>query len=464
MKITFLGAAGEVTGSQHLIETSGRRILLDCGLFQGRRSEARQKNLKFHCNPHDLDAVILSHAHIDHCGNLPGLYKAGFRGPVFCTDATADVAEIMLTDSAKIQEEDARYLNRHHDRGEPRVEPLYGQEHVDRIVKLIEPLEYGDWHELAPDVRLRFSDAGHILGSAITELEIRERGEIRRVVFTGDLGRRGQPLLHDPQPVPGCDILITECTYGNKVHVSAEGLQSELLHIIKEADVLGGRVIVPAFSLGRTQNLVYFLNCLANEGKLPRVPIFVDSPLSRKLTNVYRHHHHVMDDDVQELLASDRDPFGFRDLTYIGTPDESIALNKKKGAFVVIAASGMCESGRVLHHLKHAVSDPQNTIVIIGFQAHHTLGRRLVEGRDRVRILDREYPLRAKVVTLNGLSAHADVTDFKWWFERLAEQKGIGQAFLVHGEPPAANALAAVLRDYCDEDPIIPELYQSFEV
>lgn len=464
MKITFLGAAGEVTGSQHLIETHNLRVLLDCGLFQGHRAESRAKNEQLRCDPPNLDGVILSHAHIDHCGNLPGLYKAGFRGPVFCTQATADVAEVMLNDSVRIQEEDARYLGTHLKVGHPRIEPLYSRHDVEQIIRLMQPLEYGVWNELAPDFRLRFSDSGHILGSAITEMEIDERGEIRRVVFTGDLGRRGLPILRDPQPVPGCDVLITESTYGNRIHPSPDDLKSELLRIVREAVAVEGKVIIPAFSLGRTQNVVYFLNELHNEGLLPAIPVFVDSPLARRLTSIYRDHKSIMDEGVQRLLETDSDPFGFRGLEYILSKKESMELNHRKGPFIVVSASGMCEGGRIVHHLKNSVSDIRNTIVIIGFQAAHTLGRRIVERQSNLRIFDRDFPLRAKVEKLNGLSAHADAEDFKWWFEQLASNTGVGQAFIVHGESSSAASLAGLLRDYCDEEPIVPELYRSFQI
>lgn len=464
MKLTFFGAAGEVTGSQHLIEVGDRRILLDCGLFQGRRAESRAKNEQFHCHPRDLDAVILSHAHIDHCGNLPGLYRAGFEGPVFCTEATADVAELMLHDSARIQAEDARYLERKLDADHPPVEPLYTREHVDALTHNFQPLKYHEWHELADDVRLRFSDAGHILGSAITELEVEEHGEIRRIVFTGDLGRRGLPVLRDPEIVEGCDVLITESTYGNRVHPSADDLKLELERILREASIVGGRVVIPAFSLGRTQHLVYFLNELSNTGRLPNIPVFVDSPLARRVTSVYRDHRDVMDDDIQELLRRDADPFGFPGLTYVGKQQESIELNQKDGPLVVISASGMCESGRVVHHLRHAVSSVENTIVMIGFQAEHTLGRRLVERQPCVRFFDQEYPLRANVELLSGLSAHADALDFRWWFEAMHATSHIGQAFIVHGERSAAEAQAQTLDEFCDEPPIIPEPGVAYEV
>jgi len=464
MKLTFLGAAGEVTGSQHLLETANLRLLLDCGLFQGHRAEARTKNEHFRCEPTELDGVVLSHAHIDHCGNLPGLYRAGYRGPIFCTAATAEIAAVMLKDSARIQQEDVRYLARHPESDGTPPDPLYTEDDVKRVVKLFEPLEYDEWHELSSELKLQFSHAGHILGSAICQMQIKDRGDMRRVVFTGDLGRRGLPVLRDPQLVPGCDVLISESTYGNRVHPPAADIKSALLRIVTDAVNNGGKVIIPAFSLGRTQHVVYFLNELTEAGLLPEVPVFVDSPLATRLTSIYERHQDDMDAEAQRLLSIDHNLFDFPHLSYVASAQESKELNRRKGPFVVISASGMCEHGRVLHHLKNSVTEPRNTIMIIGFQAQNTLGRRLVERQPRVRIFNREYPLRAKVETLNGLSAHADVEDFKWWFEHMAADGGIGQAFLVHGEPESARSLAATIRDSCDEDPIIPALYESFEV
>lgn len=464
MKITFLGAAGEVTGSQHLLETRDLRVLLDCGLFQGPRAESRRKNETCVCEPRRLDGVILSHAHIDHCGNLPRLYSLGFRGPLFCTDATADVAELMLLDAAKIQMEDARYLTRKLKPGHPPVEPLYTPQDVEGLMKLVQPLHFHEWHKLAPDFRLRFHPAGHILGAAVTEMEIRDAGEVKRVVFTGDLGRRDIPILVDPEPVQGCDVLITESTYGNRVHPAADDIKGELLRIIQGAIAAGGRVVVPAFSLGRTQQVVYYLNELFNEQRLPRIPIFVDSPLATRLTRVFRRYNQIMDEDVKRTIRHDRDPFGFETLTYTESQQQSMALNKLTGTCVIISASGMCESGRIVHHLKHSVGDARNTVVLIGYQAPHTLGRQISDGRPYVRIFDREYPLKARVEKLEGLSAHADVHDFKWWFERMAADSHIGRAFLVHGEPEAARALAVVLRDLCDEEPVVPQRFESYDV
>jgi len=464
MKITFLGAAGEVTGSQHLLETANLRVLLDCGFFQGSRRESRKKNEKFHCDPAKLDGVILSHAHIDHSGNLPGLYRAGFRGPIFCTPATADVAALMLRDSAKIQEEDARYIAKHLEKGAPPVEPLYTEEDAKAVCKLFETIDYGDWHELSPEFRLEFSDAGHILGSAIVEMDILDQGDVKRVVFTGDLGRRGLPILRDPEIVDGCDVLISESTYGNRVHPAPQNLQQKLLQIIERACELDGKVIIPAFSLGRTQQIIYFLNQLREQGVLPSIPVYVDSPLATRLTDIYRRHEEVMDREAAHILKNDNDLFDFEGLHDIKSRQESITLNRQEGACVIISASGMCENGRVRHHLKYAVTDNRNTIVIIGFQAAHTLGRRIVEKQPELHIFDRRLPLRANVEVLNGLSAHADVQDFRWWYESVSSRGRIGQVFLVHGESKSSQALASVIKDYCDLDPVIPQRMQSFEI
>jgi metallo-beta-lactamase family protein len=464
MKITFLGAAGEVTGSQHLIETETLRVLLDCGLFQGHRAEARRKNEQFLCHPKALSGAILSHAHADHCGNLPGLYKAGFRGSIFCTPATRDIAHVMLLDSAHIQMEDAKYLQQKLGPDHPPVEPLYDDDDVAGVMDCIETIPYGEWHELSKDFRLRFVDAGHILGSAITEMEIRERGDWKRVVFTGDLGRRGLPILRDPVRVAGCDVLITESTYGNRIHPPADDIKQHLKRILKQAIERNSRVVIPAFSLGRTQTLVYFLNELYQEGHLPAIQVFVDSPLSKEITTVYRQHSEVMNVDFQRLLQTDKDPFTFPGLKYISNQSESVALNHRKGPFVVIAASGMCEAGRVVHHLRHAIEDPNNVVVLIGFQAENTLGRKIQDKWRTVRIFDHLVELNAQVESLHGLSAHGDAADFKWWFEGLAADRGVGRAFIVHGEPDSAKAVAHLLEHVCDEAPTVPQFGQSFDV
>lgn len=456
MKITFHGAAGEVTGSQHLIQTSHRRILLDCGLFQGTRAEARQKNEDFGCGPQQLDAVILSHAHADHCGLLPRLYRCGFRGPIFSTEATADIAELMLQDSARIQVEDAAYLARKLKPGHPSFEPLYTTEDVQGTMKLFEPFEFHQWQELGKDCRLRFLPAGHILGAAIVELELLDNGEWKRVVFTGDLGRRGMPLLVDPTPVEGADILIIESTYAHRQHPSPGDLHQNFLSIIRETVARQGRLIIPAFSLGRTQQIVYGLNRMFNAGELPNVPVYVDSPLATRLTKVFRRYDHIMDEQVQALLQHDPRPFDFDNLTYVETQRESMELNRRRGPCIIISASGMCEGGRVVHHIKHACGDENNTILLMGYQAPGTLGRQIADKRPYLRIFDREYALRARVEELDGLSAHADGPEFRWWLSESTRRGHFGRAFVVHGEPDALRNMAELLHDYCDEPTGIP--------
>jgi metallo-beta-lactamase family protein len=465
MKITFLGAAGEVTGSQHLIETSSARLLLDCGLFQGRSDTVRPKNEQFLCQPQKLDAVILSHAHIDHCGNLPGLNKAGFRKSIFGSRPTMEIAEVMLRDSARIQDEDAAYANRKKlHKGREKIQPLYTEEDARRTAGLFEPLAFDNWTEILDGVRVRLRHAGHILGAAIVELELEDDGEIKRVTFTGDIGRRDQPVLNDPATIERCDVLITESTYGNRLHPDTANVKAELQRVICDAASRHGKVIIPAFSLGRTQMIVYLLNELRNENSLCRVPVYIDSPLANRLTDVYRENVDAMDSDVRATLRHDADVFSFDGLTYTQSQDDSIALNRAEGPLVIIAAGGMCENGRVVHHLKHSVANPDNTVMIVGFQAEGTLGRQIVERRKELRILGRQFPLRARVEIVNGLSAHADANEFRWWFGELQKAGGAGQIFLVHGESAAATALADIVRDCSDLPPVIPQFGQSFEV
>ncbi|MBC7968310.1 MAG: MBL fold metallo-hydrolase, partial [Fuerstia sp.] len=398
-------------------------------------------------------------------GRLPALCKAGYRGAIVSSYATADIADIMLRDSAHIQQEDARYRQRKKlDRSSAPEAPLYTLEDVRKMSKQFEPIPFHEWREVHKGVRVRLHHAGHILGAAVVELELLDGGEVKRLVFTGDLGRRNQPILNDPETVERCDVLISESTYANKLHPESGDVKAELHRVICEAATRQGKVIVPAFSLGRTQMLVYLLNELRNENALCRVPVFVDSPLSTRLTEVHREHADQMSDDVQKTLKLDSDVFDFDGLTYVQSQDESIALNRRRGPFVVIAAGGMCENGRVVHHLKNSVADEANTVMIIGFQAEHTLGRLIVERRPELNILGRRYPLKARVEIVNGLSAHADAGDFQWWFGALQKQGGAGQIFLVHGEEKSLAAMAKLTEDCSDLPPVIPKFGESFDL
>jgi metallo-beta-lactamase family protein len=442
--VTFCGAAGTVTGSMHLLETQGRQFLLDCGLFQGRRAEARRRNSTFPFDPRSLDAVVLSHAHIDHCGNLPNLVRQGFRGPVYCTPASRDLLAVMLADSARIQEEDAAYLNRHRERGQPPVEPLYTAQDVRRTLRQAQPVRYDCPYDIGRGVEVLLVDAGHVLGSAMVALKVRADGHEHTLTFTGDLGRRGLPILRDPAPVPPAGLLISESTYGGRVHPPAEELPDRLLEVVQRTAERGGMVLIPAFSLGRTQTVVYFLHQLIQSGRLAALPVFVDSPLSADATEVFRLHPECFDEETAELLEKDPDLFGGRLVHYVRSVEESKRLNGLAGPCVIISASGMCETGRILHHLKHNIEDARCTVLIIGYQAPETLGRRLVEKRPEVKIHDRLYAVRAEVVVLNGFSSHADRNDFESFFAPLAQTTK--KVRLVHGEPDQAAALAAALR------------------
>lgn len=465
MKITFCGAAQTVTGTQHLVEVNGHRILLDCGLFQGHRAEANKRNRHFHYDPKQVDCVILSHAHTDHAGNLPTLVRAGFRGPIYCTSATTDVSTVMLKDSAKIQQEDAAFLNKHkRRRGEPTIEPLYDMEDAERTAEQFRSQKYFQPFEPLRGVSVTFWDAGHVLGSAIVQIDVAHDEKAngpRRLVFTGDLGRRNLPILRDPMTVRGVDILISESTYGGRVHEEVAAMRDDLMHTLAKIVQRRGKVIVPAFALGRTQNLVYYLNKLFQDGKLPRVPIYVDSPLSMKLTDVYRNHEECFDADTWRILRDDPDVFGFFGLTYVSSAEESKRLNRQDGPFVVIASSGMCEAGRVLHHLRYTVEDPRNAIVIVGYQAGDTLGRRIAEKQPRLRIMDDWFDLKAEVYCLDGLSAHADRNDFQWWYEATGGE--IEHAFLVHGEPESMTALTPLLQAFVRNPVKLPAMYESVE-
>ena len=449
--VTFWGAAGTVTGSMHLLAAGGKRVLLDCGLYQGRRADSHARNRDFPFRPKKVDAVVLSHAHVDHCGNLPNLVKQGFAGPIYCTPATRALAAVMLGDAAKIQQEDAAYLNRKADRGEPKVEPLYDGKDVYRTLVKMKAVAYGKPFEVLPGIEVTFSDAGHLLGSAAVHVQAGGR----TLTFTGDRGRPGLPILRDPEPLPPADLVVTESTYGGHTHDTVEETAAQLGEVVRRTAARGGKVVIPAFSVGRTQTVVYFLHQLMTAGQLPAVPIFVDSPMAVKATEVFKAHPECFDAETVQLLATNPEVFGEGRVRYVEKVHESIALNHQTEPSIIISASGMCEAGRVLHHLKHNLDDKRNTVLIAGYQAEGTLGRRLVERRPEVKVLGRTVPVRAEVVVLNGLSSHADHPGLVASLSPLAAP-GV-KVRLVHGEPEKAAKLADALRTAGFEDVAIPE-------
>jgi len=443
VEIEFVGAAREVTGSCHILRIAGKTVLLDCGLFQGKRGESQAKNLNLPVAIEAIDAVVLSHAHIDHAGRLPFLVRHGYQGTIWCTPATRDLCAVMLADSAHIQEKDAEFLAK---RGKQSIEPLYSLRDSTRTIELMSSVPYHRAFDVVPGVRASFVDAGHILGSASVVLDCSEGGTTRRLVFSGDIGRSGLPIIRDPEPPTGADVVVMESTYGNRTHESTEGARARLAAVIRETAARGGRILIPAFAVGRTQELVYDLHVLAGAGAIPSIPIYIDSPLAIDTTSVFEMHPDLFDRG-EDLVRTVRDLFRFELVHYTRDVEESKALAKMHGPMVIIAASGMAESGRILHHLAQGASDSRNTVLIVGFQAEHTLGRRIVERRPMLTIFGDEVPLRAHVEVINGYSAHADRLELASWVDRVREQSsGLSNVWLVHGEPPAQDELATNLR------------------
>jgi metallo-beta-lactamase family protein len=446
--LTCIGAAQTVTGSKHLLRTSRASVLLDCGLFQGRRRESFEKNRHMPIDVDDLDAVVLSHAHIDHSGALPLLFRNGFRGPVYATPATRDLAAPMLLDAAMIQEADARTIARLVERGEPGiepVEPLYDEGDVAKVLAQMVGLPYHHRYAIAPGVAVTFLDAGHVLGSAIVVLDVEDDGQSLRLAFTGDLGRHHLPILRDPEVPARVECLITESTYGDRMHGPIERLGDDLAAVVKRTIGRGGKIVIPSFALERTQEIVYELKQLRRRDLIPAVPVYVDSPLTMKLTDVFRMHPECYDEAAREMLRGHDSPFEFDGLTYVSDVEASKRITEDERPAIVIAANGMCEGGRVLHHLRATIGDSRNTVVIVGFQAPHTLGRRLVEGRREVRIFGVPHTRRAEVVVLDGFSAHADQQGLLDFAEAVRKQGPLRRVILVHGEPAAQEALTREL-------------------
>lgn len=450
IELLSLGGAGTVTGSKHLLRTSRATVLLECGLFQGRRKEAFARNRRLGIDVRALDAVVLSHAHLDHSGALPMLWKHGYRGPVYATPATRDLCAPMLEDSAYIQQSDALHIEHLIARGvdlEP-VEPLYDMDDVLGTLGLMLGLPYRRRQRIAPGVELTFLDAGHVLGSAIVVLDIDDEGESVRFAFTGDLGHARLPILHDPEVPTGVNVLLTEATYGDRRHAPIGDALQGLASAIRRTVERGGKVIIPTFALERAQEIVYALKLLRADGQVPPVPVYVDSPLTVKITDVFRLHPECISRETFEKLQGDSSPFDFPGLRYVSDVEESKRIDADPGPSIILAGSGMCEGGRVLHHLRATIEDPRSTVILVGYQADHTLGRRLAERRPEVRIFGVMRPRYADVVTLDGLSAHADQAELVSFAEAVRSRGSLRQVLLVHGEPPALRALANQLTEH----------------
>jgi metallo-beta-lactamase family protein len=470
MKLTFWGAAQTVTGSMHEVQASGARYLLDCGTYQGRRRDARERNSHFPFPARDLRAVVLSHAHIDHSGNLPTLVKNGFSGPIWTSPATADLCEPMLLDSAHLQEKDAEFVNKKawrrktvlgHD-GDGAVEPVYSTPDAESALKLFQRSLLHTPAEIGTNLTFETFDAGHMLGSTSIVLEHKEGGRKTRLVFSGDVGRPNLPVIPDPELCPAGDYLIMESTYGDRLHKNFGRVADKLADVINRTAERGGKIIVPAFAVGRTQQLVYLLNQLHGQKRIPNIPVFVDSPLAVKATKVFRAHKEAYDTEAQGYTTRGDDPFDFSRLKYTQDVQESKALNDLRGPFIVISASGMCEAGRILHHLKNSVENPRNTVLITGFQAQHTLGRKIVERQREIPIFGDPYRLRAEVATLNELSGHADQRELLLWLKPAVS--GLKRIFLVHGEPDQQKALALAIEEQYRVKVTVPARGESFEL
>ncbi|TAN38035.1 MAG: MBL fold metallo-hydrolase [Verrucomicrobia bacterium] len=461
MRIQFLGGVETVTGSQHLIEAGGRRVLRDCGLFQGRRDEARKINTTLRCPPNTLDAVVLSHAHIDHCGNLPMLARGGYTRPIHATTATVELAAVMLRDAARIQEQDAAYLNQKTNRrGIPAVEPLYTSADAEAAIKLFQGHRYGETIEPAPGIKILFQDAGHILGSALNVFELAENGKKARVGFALDLGRKDLPIIRDPETMRDLDLLVLESTYGDRLHDDVARAEDELAAAINRTLARGGKVLIPSFALERAQEILYHLANLFAAGRVKKVPVYVDSPMTVELTRIFARHRDYFDAETQALF--DRLGGIMRPdwVHFAATVEESKNITASTVPCVVIAPNGMCEHGRILHHLKHGIENPKNTILIVGFQAENTLGRRLVEGTQHVKIFGDDFTRRAEVVTLNAFSAHADRDELVSYVRQVQPRK----IALVHGEPKIRAALATRLRGMQAAPVLEPPTGESVEL
>ena len=461
MRIQFLGGVDTVTGSQHMVESSGIRILRDCGLYQGHRKEAREINSRLPFDPKTLHAVVLSHAHIDHCGNLPSLAREGFRGPIHATTATEALCGVMLRDSAHIQEQDAAYLNQKTSRqGEEPIIPLYTLRDAESALGLFRGCRYGEPVDLAPGLQVTFRDAGHILGAALTVFTERRHGAEKRVGFAVDLGRDDLPLIRNPEVMEDLDALVLESTYGDRLHGETGAAEEQLRAVVQRTLQRGGKVLIPSFALERTQEVIYHLASLVSAGRLPSLRVYVDSPMATAISGLFEKFRDYLDDQYRILnhrLGSVMYPDWVR---YVASVEESKAVTASPAPCIIVAASGMCEHGRILHHLKNGIENPKNTVVIVGFQAQHTLGRRLLNGEKKVRIFGDWFEPKAEVVNLDAFSAHADRNELLEYVQRARPRR----IFLVHGESDQREALAAALKKKTDVPVELPKPGDTAEI
>ncbi|HRP89453.1 MAG TPA: MBL fold metallo-hydrolase [Edaphocola sp.] len=466
MKVSFHGAARCVTGSKHLISLdNGKKILLDCGLFQGMGSETAILNTTFGFRPKEIDYVILSHAHIDHVGLLPKLVMEGFRGKIFCTSATKAFAELLLEDSGKIQQSEASFINKRRKRqGRELIIPLYTQDDVPAVIEKIQTIKIREWYQIDKDVKVLHTDAGHIIGSTCVHLEIKEGEHIHRITFSGDVGRYNDTILRAPDIFPQADIIIMESTYGNRLHDKITSYTEQLLKLIVETCILKrGKLIIPSFSLGRTQELLYALNTLSLQKRLPPVAYYVDSPLSVETTELTKHYPQLFNDQVQEVLKRDDDPFDFKGLKMIKDVEASKALNFNSEPAVIISSSGMAEAGRVKHHISNNIENSKNTILLVGYCEPNSLGGRLKAKSDEVKIFGKIHQVNARIEEIVGMSAHGDYTDLLHWLEGQ-DVKKVKRLFLVHGEYEAQVAMREHLMEKGFKNIEIPDMHQSFEI
>lgn len=460
--VGFYGACESVTGSQHLLTIDGKRILLECGLFQGRRADMERINRHFPFSPKSIDAVVLSHAHIDHSGNTPNLVKQGFSGNIFCTTATAKMLVPMLLDSAKIQVHDIEYLNRKVYRSKLQLEPIYDEIDAQAVFPLIRGIPYHEWFDVVPGVRCVFQDAGHILGSALVTIEIQKGKKTLRLGYTGDLGRKHLPILKDPEALQDIDVLISESTYGDREHSNIQSAYTDLSNIINKTYRRGGKIIIPSFAVERAQELLYIIHQLKDSKSIPELPVYLDSPLAVKIVEIFSEFVDLYDKETQEYFLTRHDnPFMFTGLHLLESTEESKQLNASNEPCIIISASGMCEFGRIRHHLKNSIENPNNTIAIVGYQAVNTLGRKLLDGEKEVNILDKRLKVRAEIAVLHSLSAHADQQDL---VECVKHSGNIKKLFLVHGENSAKKALAKKVKTITSAEVIVPECGKEFRL